>query len=328
VGDGAGWQREAIVASLEVTSQASGQSSGSAGRRISIDASGAPHLAYSTFYRSPIDPQGNHYDLWYAHKDLVSGQWSIESPDPLDGGGPAMALDGAGLPHIAYSKGFDYSYYREELYYAVRCGNAWCNELADSGGSGYYLGGGASVAIDSEGRPYVSYLGYNGYGYDQQLRLAIKDAMGWHVELVAEYVETHGTKPSLALDAGGKPMIAFAQNYDLLLALKEGEDWHNEVVDGAGSVSGSIELALDSQGQPHIGYFNDGHLRYAVRDSLGWQLYDVNPAGLPTGQSAGFVLGPGDTPYFAVTDPWSQDYLLVTTASPAARIWLPLLYKQ
>lgn len=326
VGDGMRWQREEVVSSLEAISQLNNQSSASPGRSIIVDANGAPHLAYASLYRISIYPPDYRWDLWYAHRDTATGQWSVEKPG--EGAGPAMALDTNGTPHICYVTTSEYPPYQSDLIYAVSCGNGWCREVADSGGSGYYLGRGASMVVDAEGWPHVSYLGYNVFGYERQLRLATKDATGWHAEVVAEYVETRDTTTSLALNTAGRPMIAFAQNYDLVLAIKDGEEWHYEIVDGAGSVSGSIELALDSQGQPHIGYFNNGRLRYALRTDRGWQLHDVNPAGLLTGQSAGFVLGPDDTPYFAITDPWRQDYLLVTTASPTARIWLPLLYKQ
>ncbi len=158
------------------------------------------------------------------------------------------------------------------------------------------------------------------------LAYAFYDGAAWRVEVVDQDVDVYQTSTALAL-AADQPWIAYARHFDLMLAFKDGAGWRYEVVEDAGSVSGSIELAINSQGQPRIGYFNGGRLRYAVRTSQGWQLHDVEPAGLAACCSAGFVLGPGDTPFFTITDADSKDYLLVTTAAGTERIWLPLVLK-
>ncbi len=324
--DGAGWQREAVAASREAAVQAGAQSGGAAGRRIAVDANGAPHLAYTTFYRDPVDPQGDHYNLWYAHTNPSTAQWSIERPDPWSGSDPALALDAGGLPHISYRKIYQYPS-SSALLYAVRCGSGWCREQVDGGGDDYFAGIGSSLALDSAGQAQISYLAYASYdATDRQLKLAVKDATGWSVEVVDQDVDVYQATTALAL-AADQPWVAYTKHFDLMLAFRDGADWRYEVVEDAGSVSGSIELVIDSQGQPRIGYFNGGRLRYAVRTSQGWQLHDVAPAGLAACCSAGFVLGPDDTPFFAFTDADSKDFLLVTTAARTERIFLPLMLK-
>ncbi len=322
--DGERWQSEQVVATLEQAAEATGQSGTAGERAISIGGDGAPHLSYTTNFRNPNDPDANRIELWYAHKDLATGQWSIERPDPWSGGSPSLALDAAGVPCISYGKSYRWPYYAT-LRYTVRCGNTWCGEEVDSMGpnSAYSLGVGSSLALDAGGQPSISYLGADDHAENRQMRLAHKDAVGWQVEVVDRDVDSYTAVTSLALDAAGRTMIAYAKNYDLMLAVKQDDDWHIEVVDNAGNVTGSIVLVLNSQGQPHVGYFNGDRPRYAVRDAQGWQIQDVGPAELAACCTSGFALGPGDTPVFALTDATGKDFVLVTPLPRSRQLWLP-----
>ena len=57
---------------------------------------------------------------------------------------------------------------------------------------------------------------------------------------------------SLALDANGRPHIAYGEGF-LYYAWHDGSQWQIETVDSAGSVGEYTSLALDAAGRPHRG---------------------------------------------------------------------------
>ena len=78
---------------------------------------------------------------------------------------------------------------------------------------------------------------------------------------------------SLALDANGKPHIAYGETN--LYYARYDEEWHIETVDDSWDVGRYASLALDSDGYPHISYYDrdpNGHLKYAYKDEYGWHI--------------------------------------------------------
>ncbi len=119
----------------------------------------------------------------------------------------SLVLDAAGHPHIAYGG--------DHLYYAWHDGTSWHYETADSSP---IVGAYASLALDQEGYPHISFMD----GQNQDLRYAYKDASGWHVEAaVSEGLVGYFT--SLALDADGYPHVSYGHSWGgLYYAYKAG----------------------------------------------------------------------------------------------------------
>jgi hypothetical protein len=113
-----------------------------------------------------------------------------------------------------------------------------------------------------------------------------------------------GWYPSLALDAGGNPRIAYRDltNADLKYAARNGPAWEVEVVDPAGGMYSS--LALDAAGAPRIGYWGNLGLTYAARNATGWTIETVDPAG---GAHASLELNASGNPCISYYDSASAD---------------------
>jgi hypothetical protein len=170
---------------------------------IGVDRNGYPHIAYFIEYlgSSPF------YDLKYAHQD-ASG-WYTETVDSEGDAGlyTSLALDASGHPHISY-------YADCRLKYAHWDGSAWHIEPIDVAGSCGYapLIVDTSLALDNAGQPHISY--YRPIDWNQgDLKYARKDEAGWHIKLVES--GGVGQANSLALDAAGRPRIAYVGNYRL-----------------------------------------------------------------------------------------------------------------
>jgi len=175
--DGVAW----ITTTLEVSGHGVGAIS------LVLDAAGRPHISYA--------------DLWYlmyAHYD--GAQWVFEEVGVMgEGGCTSLALDGAGLPRIAYEAGDSPS--GMGLNYAFYDSQAWSIEWVDWGTFGQYVGGGCSLALDAAGRPHISY----NYDYDE-LRYAHHDGGAWWIETV-ENVKAALT--SLAINTAGQAHISY-----------------------------------------------------------------------------------------------------------------------
>jgi hypothetical protein len=110
----------------------------------------------------------------------------------------------------------------------------------------------------------------------------------WHLEPVdAPKLFSNMGPRSLALDAAGRPHIAYGQDH-LYYARHDGSTWHVEVVDNAEDVGAFTSLALDAAGRPHISYrdVTNGALKYAAFDGAAWQI-EVVESGL--GASGGYT---------------------------------------
>ena len=101
----------------------------------------------------------------------------------------SLRLDAAGHAHIAY--GGDY------LYYARHDGVNWHYETVDNSPG---VGAHASLILDGDGYPHISYHG------DNDLKYACQDASGWHIETVDS---DGGRYTSLALNVDGYPHISY-----------------------------------------------------------------------------------------------------------------------
>jgi len=107
---------------------------------------------------------------------------------------------------------------------------------------------------------------------------------------------------SLALDANGKPHIAYGQTH-LYYAWYD-EEWHIETVDDSWDVGWYASLAMDSDGYPHISYYDrdpNGDLKYAFKDANGWNITTVDAEGT-VGLFTSIALDENNHPYICYFD--------------------------
>jgi hypothetical protein len=160
--------------------------------------------------------------------------------------------------------------------------NTWAITKLDDGGA---VGSHSSLALDSNGRPHISYCSVypNTYWKCKSVMYAYYDGTTWASEEVAP-MERYGeagfeTSPALALDGADRPHIGYLAPSDtwqlqaIRYAYHDGASWQIEtVVDGGYNTRFNpfVSLALDGSGRPHLGYIQDDHLIYAHFDGAAW----------------------------------------------------------
>jgi hypothetical protein len=112
---------------------------------LALDQNSHPHIGFS---------DGN--DLKYAYR--YGSAWHIETADTLDDAGyfTSLVLDTLGYPHIAHCVG-QVAYWLwvpDMLRYVYKDNTGWHSETVDSEGE---VGMWASLALDADGRPHISY---------------------------------------------------------------------------------------------------------------------------------------------------------------------------
>jgi hypothetical protein len=246
---------------------------------LALDGEGHPHLGYVE-RGGPPSGQGQGGSLCYAYWDT---SWHAEAVDAIGAGGgyASVALDGAGLPHVAYYAGTS-----DDLRYAHWDGGHWITQTVDWAGD---VGTHASLALDKGGRPSISYQAAT----EGTLRYAELEAGGW---LTSTVTGSGGTASftSLAMDGTGAPVISYydASSGDLRLARRTGGGWSIEAVDSDGDVGAYSALALDDAGRPHISYYDASHgdLKHAQWTADCWAVETVDSAG-DVGRYTSLVLG-------------------------------------
>lgn len=137
-----------------------------------------------------------------------------------------------------------------------------------------------SLALDSTGRPHVSYREFDWWQVTDYLKYAYWNGISWQVQ----YVDTAGDvgfASSLALDSADTPSIAYHDStLNVRYAKREEGAWKVSTVAKGANPS----LALDQQGRPHLSYFWSGTTRsdlmYAYWDGVQWQKQVVEQGGL------------------------------------------------
>lgn len=117
-----------------------------------------------------------------------------------------------------------------------------------------------------------------------------------------------GSEPSLALDAEGRPHVAYGGNlagtyvYGLKYAWHDGSDWRIEMADEAVSPGWANSLELDGLGNPHIAYHDPPEaLMYAHYYSASWHIQQVE-TGEDVGEKAVLDLDSASMPHIAYWD--------------------------
>jgi len=282
---------------------------------LKLDPSGGARIAY--IGDAPIGYGGGSTEttartLWYAEQ--VAGGWSLESVD-LSGAvaGPAIVVDGNGVPSIAYQASGKLTWARRP-----QGVGSWTFETADAAaGTGEY----PSAALDGAGHALISYFDRT----NGDLKVASNASGAWQASAV-DTAGVTGLWTSLAIDGGGAPHVVYYDQTGTRLkhAVAAGATWTSEVADAlAGADVGQYaSLAIDANGVLHAVSFDATHtrIRYAVRTS-GWSATTLDP--LWSGWSASLALGPTGAPRIAAVDD-SRNHTGQTGYSSAQTIYLAL----
>lgn len=252
---------------LESTTGYTGQ-----GCSIAIDSQGFPHIS---FLEGPVF--NGTLDVAYASYD--GSKWTVPAVSYGLFTYTYLALDPvSGLPSIAHSNPKSGG----GLYLASFDGTRWSDRAVNTSFNGYAF----SLAIGPDRRPQIVYADYRG-----GVTYARWNGTNWSATLL----NGNAYAPSLAVDAGSHPHIAYISANFLRYATFSGTAWTTETVDYGGSAT---SLVLDAQGRPRIaygpGWQND--VRYAVLNGT-WSIQVVSDhaygngvalAVLPTGEAGIF----------------------------------------
>jgi len=126
-------------------------------------------------------------DLKYAQ--FNGSGWDVTTVDTAGGYFTSMDIGTNGNVHISYEVGL-------QLRYAVFNGTGWTIQTVDSLTGGQYFSN-TSFMLDSQGRPYVSYLTFD--GSNTNLNLAYFNGSGWELEVLVTDIGGGFTDTSLAL---------------------------------------------------------------------------------------------------------------------------------
>ncbi len=267
---GFGWQVESVT------------TRGNSGLRgaIALDGQGYPHIAFVEHLPvvSGMDDQ-----LRYAYWDGV--RWHTELVDKAphisrDDGYIGLALDSAGVAHIAYPAGD--TAIDMNLRYARRNHDYWALETVDDlKRTGRHV----SIALDGNDRPHIAY-------HDNDfLELIYTSWNGatWTSEVIDDSnVNDSGVFASLVLDGDDRPHIAYADGVSdqLRYATKDTGVWQTSLVDpDIESSTPYPDIVLSPAGQPAIAYIGeqsfDYEVRYAAWDGAAWGVEVARP--IPAG---------------------------------------------
>jgi len=269
---------------------------------IALDSRGYPHIAYTNSTLSQVryaywagnqwkdeyvgggwdvaialDSQDRaHVGIWnrdggsadYGFRD-ATGTWTIEKVEQFSVGmTPDIALAGATIHMVFYDQT------REDLRYATRTGTSgtWTKSTVESSGKAGY-----SPNIFLNGS--LVWLAYHD-GTNQGLRFAEQSGSTWAIETVDDSGSfDFGINPSLAMDGGGIPHVAYEGN--VFASAADGVYYGNRVL-GTWSAMRLFEdadnpvLFVDTVGNAEIVYQNrvDGDILYSSASS-GWSSVPV-----------------------------------------------------
>jgi len=259
---------------------------------IAIDATGAPHIAYTT--RTGCCGT----ELRYASREGVNWVWETVSTEVCISAN--LALDANGEPWIAFQTSVS-GPFSNKIKVAHRSTGTWTIDTIGEGLDSHIEN--AAIAFDPSGVPHVAWENST-----RGLRIwyATRGSTGWSSELVHQAIASVDQGICLALDAQGTPHIVAPTSDGTLHAVFVSPSWIKEIMPARFMPS----LALDSSGQPHIASIRIDSaslpmsLEYQWRGSDGgWHREDLATLGgayfLP---GLSLQLDSNDRPMIAITE--------------------------
>ncbi|MFC1640671.1 hypothetical protein ACFL2D_01330, partial [Patescibacteria group bacterium] len=213
---------------------------------------------------------------------------------------PSLAFDSAGKPHLAWEDKGPPSGRR--VYYSYWDGEAWQGQAGSNTGKGMsgnissVNGADASIAIDSQDRPHIAWVGTD--TDVKQIYYAYWDGTAWvgvggsDLSAGMSKSENDSFVPSLVLDSSDNPHIAWSDKSthtgyrNIYYAYWTGTEWDGLAVSDRGiGVGGRFSkyngdepwLALDSHNRPHIAWHGLTHsssetdIYYTYWDGTAWE---------------------------------------------------------
>ena len=183
---------------------------------------------------------------------------------------------------------------------------SWLVETVDSSDD---AGEHASVAVDAQDRPHISY--YN--ATHGALLYTHREGYRWFTSTVDSDLGQTGEHTSLALNAQGQPSVSYRRVSHIPLqppvtrlrfATYDGKHWNVEDVDVIGADGGHTSLALDSQGRPHIAYYEGqaGALMMATLEGSEWSSEMIDGFASDVGQYTSLILDANGAPHISYVD--------------------------
>jgi hypothetical protein len=138
------------------------------------------------------------------------------------------------------------------------------------GGNGANVGRNSSLALDSLGRPRISY-------YDNRLvknKYAEWNGASWEIEVAGENGVPQFPVGSLLVDDEDRSLLAGSEWTSLSYAVRTDSGWDVQPNIAPGGVA---SMVLDSEGNPHIAHISisDDKVRYTRWDGTQWQTQTV-----------------------------------------------------
>lgn len=171
----------------------------------------------------------------------------------------SLAVDSRGYPHIAFGSASGNS-----IYYVWWDGSAWQSERVTSGWH-------VSIGLDLAENPHIAIWARN----PDRLVFASRDPVnGWSTEEADNSFNDVGMTPDLVM-VGNTPHIAYydLEQDNLRYAVKNGNNWSDEVVASNGQIGFSPAMAITTTGDVHIVYRDEDNdwARHAYDVGFGWE---------------------------------------------------------
>jgi hypothetical protein len=239
---------------------------------LAVDKLGSVHVSYT---------DSSSHVVKYAFRSVESSRWfTLVIEGKLGEATTRLALGPDGNPHICYPD-------LKSLKYAYWNGKRWVIQEIPRGGTKEYT---RSLAISSEGKPYVSWYqvrSANDTSYDH-LRTAVLHDVAWLARTL-DFEGEAGKWNSTVVDNQGRPSVSYSAFPigELKLAQFNGKEWQVSVIDSKARDSSKVIrgmgncLPADSHGTLHVSYFSDKELRYAVQQSDRWLVQKVDDISSP-----------------------------------------------